>query len=184
MKSPRWYCWRSAAQLEAIREALAQIDSDVEAGGDGEMDADIFFHRSIAEATGNPHFLALIQFLFNFLRTATQTTRAIEATQESMSYRSESSIAPFSRPLPDKTRKLPAPPHACTWKGQQRKTPHLFRPRGKSSTGLNSLVQTRQITGVPEVFEAGCLGKVLVPGQPVFDDAVDSRASGCTVRSR
>ena len=75
---------RSAAQLEAIREALAQIDSDVEAGGDG-VDADIAFHRSIAEATGNPHFLALIQFLFNFLRTATQTTRAIEATQESMS---------------------------------------------------------------------------------------------------
>lgn len=65
---------RSAAQLEAIREALAQIDSDVEAGGDG-VDADISFHRSIAEATGNPHFLALIQFLFNFLRTAANHPR-------------------------------------------------------------------------------------------------------------
>ena len=74
---------RSAAQLEAIRQALAQIDIDVIAGGDG-VDADIGFHRSVAEATGNPHFLALIQFLFNFLKTTTQTTRAIEAKQESM----------------------------------------------------------------------------------------------------
>lgn len=37
---------RSAAQLVAIREALAQIDSDVAAGGDG-VDADIGFHRSV-----------------------------------------------------------------------------------------------------------------------------------------
>lgn len=74
---------RSSAQMVAIRKALEQIDADVSAGGDG-VDADIAFHRCIAEATGNPHFLALIQFLFNFLRSATQTTRRIESTRAAL----------------------------------------------------------------------------------------------------
>ena len=74
---------RSTRQLAAIRRALQQIDDDVSAGCDG-VDADIAFHRSIAEATGNPHFLALVQFLFNFLRSATQTTRSIEATRATL----------------------------------------------------------------------------------------------------
>lgn len=74
---------RSIAQLDAIRQTLKQIDVDVGTGGDG-VDADIAFHRSIAEATGNPHFLALVQFLFNFLRSATQTTRSIEATRATL----------------------------------------------------------------------------------------------------
>lgn len=75
---------RSKGQMAAIRLALKQIDSDVRSGGDG-VDADIAFHRCIAEATGNPHFLALIHFLFNFLRSATQTTRGIEATRAALS---------------------------------------------------------------------------------------------------
>jgi GntR family transcriptional repressor for pyruvate dehydrogenase complex len=74
---------RTSEQLAAVREALKQIDADVSAGGDG-VEADIAFHRSIAEATGNPHFLALIEFLFNFLRSATQTTRGIEATRTTL----------------------------------------------------------------------------------------------------
>ena len=43
------------------------------------------FHRSIAEATGNPHFLALIEFLFNFLTKATLITRSYEATRAALS---------------------------------------------------------------------------------------------------
>ena len=74
---------RSKEQLAAIRSALQRIDSEVAAGSDG-VDADIAFHRSIAEATNNPHFLALIEFLFKFLRTATQTTRGIEATRAAL----------------------------------------------------------------------------------------------------
>jgi GntR family transcriptional regulator, transcriptional repressor for pyruvate dehydrogenase complex len=74
---------RSKTQLAAIRAALKQIETEVRAGSNG-VDADIAFHRSIAEATGNPHFLALIQFLFNFLRSATQTTRGIEATRATL----------------------------------------------------------------------------------------------------
>lgn len=74
---------RTKTQLTAIEAALKKIDDDVAAGGNG-VDADIVFHRSIAEATGNPHFLALIEFLFNFLRNATQVTRGIEATKAAL----------------------------------------------------------------------------------------------------
>ena len=71
---------RSEDQMGAIRRALEKIDAAVATGSDG-VDADIVFHRTITEATGNPHFLALIEFLFNFLRKATQITRGIEATR-------------------------------------------------------------------------------------------------------
>lgn len=74
---------RSAAQMAAIKNALKDIEAAVAEGSDG-VDADIVFHRTIAEATGNPHFLGLIEFLFNFLRNATRITRGIEATRETL----------------------------------------------------------------------------------------------------
>lgn len=76
---------RTAAQLNAIRKALKQIDIDENNGLDGVV-ADIAFHRSIAEATGNPHFLALIEFLFTFLKNATQVTRSYESTKLTLSH--------------------------------------------------------------------------------------------------
>jgi GntR family transcriptional repressor for pyruvate dehydrogenase complex len=74
---------RTKTQMAAIKLALKRIDDDVDAGSNG-VDADIVFHRRIAEATGNPHFLALIEFLFNFLRNATLVTRSIEATKATL----------------------------------------------------------------------------------------------------
>lgn len=74
---------RTKEQLQAIKNALKQIDVAVASGSDG-VEADIVFHRTIAEATGNPHFLALIEFLFNFLKKATQITRSIEATRATL----------------------------------------------------------------------------------------------------
>ena len=71
---------RTREQMAAIKRALKQIELDEQAGKDG-VEADIEFHRSIAEATGNPHFLALIEFLFNFLIKATKITRSYEATK-------------------------------------------------------------------------------------------------------
>lgn len=71
------------AQLADIQRALKQIDKSVRAGSDG-VDADIAFHRSIAQATGNPHFLALTEFVSQFLRGAMQVTRAFEASKETM----------------------------------------------------------------------------------------------------
>ena len=75
---------RSPAQLTAIKTALRQIARDEQAGKDG-VEADIAFHRSIAEATGNPHFLGLTEFLFTFLAAATRTTRHYEASSRVLS---------------------------------------------------------------------------------------------------
>jgi GntR family transcriptional repressor for pyruvate dehydrogenase complex len=70
------------AQIADIRGKLKAIDDDVAAGKDG-VDADMEFHRSIARATGNPHFLALWDFLGQFLRGTITTSRAWEAREES-----------------------------------------------------------------------------------------------------
>lgn len=75
---------RTSAQMKAINQALRQIESDEREGKDG-VDADIAFHRCIAVATGNPHFLALVEFLFNWLKAATATARSYEATKASLS---------------------------------------------------------------------------------------------------
>ena len=74
---------RSPAQLDEIRAALDAIETDVLAGGDG-VDADMAFHRAIARATGNPHFLSLWDFLGQFLRGAMIVTRALEARRPDM----------------------------------------------------------------------------------------------------
>jgi GntR family transcriptional repressor for pyruvate dehydrogenase complex len=74
---------RTRAQMTAIKRALAQIGIDEQAGKDG-VDADIEFHRRIAEATGNPHFLALVSILSGFLVKATRITRGYEATEAAL----------------------------------------------------------------------------------------------------
>lgn len=74
---------RSPAQLDEIRAAHDAIGIDVRAGGDG-VDADMAFHRAIARATGNPHFLSLWDFLGQFLRGAMIITRALEARRPDM----------------------------------------------------------------------------------------------------
>jgi len=50
----------------------------VAAGGDG-VAADVGFHRAIAQAIGNPHFLKTLEFLSQYLTEATLTSRANEA---------------------------------------------------------------------------------------------------------
>jgi GntR family transcriptional repressor for pyruvate dehydrogenase complex len=71
----------SPDQIREIAARLQAIDDNVEAGGDG-VAADIEFHRSIARATGNPHFLALWDFLGQFLKGTIRLTRAWEAQKE------------------------------------------------------------------------------------------------------
>lgn len=71
----------SKAQIAEIKASLKAIDDAVAAGGDG-VDADMEFHRSLARATGNPHFLALWDFLGQFLRGTVALTRSWEAQQE------------------------------------------------------------------------------------------------------
>ncbi|RJG03632.1 FadR/GntR family transcriptional regulator [Noviherbaspirillum sedimenti] len=68
-------------QIKEIGMRLKAIDADVAAGGDG-VAADIEFHRSIARATDNPHFLALWDFLSQFLKGTIKLTRAWEAQRK------------------------------------------------------------------------------------------------------
>ena len=58
----------------ALRRGIAVVPQDP-----------ALFHRTIAESTNNPHFLALIEFLFNFLIKATLITRSYEATKLALS---------------------------------------------------------------------------------------------------
>ncbi|MBV0882115.1 FadR family transcriptional regulator [Noviherbaspirillum sp. L7-7A] len=71
----------TAKQIDEIGIRLQAIDADVAKGGNG-VAADIEFHRSIARATGNPHFLALWDFLSHFLSGTIKITRAIEAQKK------------------------------------------------------------------------------------------------------
>lgn len=68
-------------QIGEIGERLTAIDADVAAGGDG-VTADIEFHRSVARATGNPHFLALLDYLGQFLKGTIKVTRTWESQRD------------------------------------------------------------------------------------------------------
>lgn len=69
---------RTAADVQAIREAIATLDRAVAAGGDGVLE-DVAFHRAIANAARNPFLLSTLQYLSRFLHGATRVTRANEA---------------------------------------------------------------------------------------------------------
>ena len=69
---------RSADDVKRVRRAVAALDQAVQAGGDG-VDEDVQFHRAIAEAARNPFLISTLNYLAQFLRGATQVTRANEA---------------------------------------------------------------------------------------------------------
>lgn len=64
---------RTAAQLAKLKKALAAIDRSIAAGRDG-VEEDMLFHRAVADASGNPFFRELNDFLEararQFIRTA------------------------------------------------------------------------------------------------------------------
>jgi GntR family transcriptional regulator, transcriptional repressor for pyruvate dehydrogenase complex len=64
---------RTSAQLAKIKRALQAIDASIQGGKDG-VEEDMLFHRSIANASGNPFFRELTDFLEararKFIRTA------------------------------------------------------------------------------------------------------------------
>jgi GntR family transcriptional repressor for pyruvate dehydrogenase complex len=65
-------------QIAALRRALVEIDRAVAAGGDGVAE-DMAFHRALAQATANPQFGRLMEFLGQYLHDAMRITRANEA---------------------------------------------------------------------------------------------------------
>ena len=71
----------SKAQIREIREALSQIEKSVAAGGDG-VEEDVRFHLAIARATGNAHWVTLIEMFAPQLKVAVSVTRANEARRD------------------------------------------------------------------------------------------------------
>lgn len=69
---------RTAEQLDGIRQRLQAVN-EATPMSEAAVDADMAFHREIARATGNPHFVALWDFVGQFLRGAMTVTRANEA---------------------------------------------------------------------------------------------------------
>ena len=69
---------RTAAQMAEIEAALKRIDKDDAAGKDG-VAADLAFHSTIAEASGNPFIVKTLEFLSQYLETASRVTRANDA---------------------------------------------------------------------------------------------------------
>jgi len=68
----------SRSQMSAQRTALRRIDRTVADGGDGVAE-DLAFHRALAQATGNPQFTRLLEFLEQYLYEAMRVTRGNEA---------------------------------------------------------------------------------------------------------
>lgn len=68
------------SDVTALRTALRAIDAAVRAGGDGVAE-DVLFHRLIANASGNPYYLDVLEYIGQFLRGATTITHANEATR-------------------------------------------------------------------------------------------------------
>lgn len=66
------------AQVAAMRRSLKAIDTAAAAGHDGVAE-DLAFHRTIAEATGNPQFRLLIGFLEQYLLDGMRISRGNEA---------------------------------------------------------------------------------------------------------
>jgi GntR family transcriptional repressor for pyruvate dehydrogenase complex len=73
---------RSAGQLAEIRRTLR--DMHRAAAWEDSVEADAAFHRAVARATGNPHYLALWDFIGQFLHEAIRLTRSYEAQRSEL----------------------------------------------------------------------------------------------------
>lgn len=76
---------RTPAQLAEIDYALRRIEEAVAAGADG-VEEDARFHRTIAAATSNPHWVKLVDTFTWPIQSAVRVTRANEARREDFSH--------------------------------------------------------------------------------------------------
>jgi DNA-binding FadR family transcriptional regulator len=75
---------RSKEDLRRIRQTVADLAQAVRQGRDG-VEEDVAFHRAIAQAAGNPFLIRTLDYLAQFLRSATRVTRANEARRADFS---------------------------------------------------------------------------------------------------
>ena len=69
---------RTPGQLAEIEHALRRVEDAMHTGGDG-VEEDVQFHLCIAEATGNPYWMRLVEMFAQQIRLAVKVTRANEA---------------------------------------------------------------------------------------------------------
>lgn len=69
---------RSAADVKRMHLAITALQKAVNTGGDG-VEEDVNYHRAIADAAKNPFLISTLDYLRQFLRSATRVTRANEA---------------------------------------------------------------------------------------------------------
>lgn len=67
---------RTPKQVEAMRVALDDMGHAVTTGSDIGAEADLAFHRAIADATGNPLYQSFFKFLEPFVRRAITEARS------------------------------------------------------------------------------------------------------------
>jgi DNA-binding FadR family transcriptional regulator len=75
---------RTPGQLAEIEHALRGIEEAVATGVSG-VEEDVRFHLSIAEATGNPYWVKVIEMCAEPMRSAVKVTRANEARRTDFS---------------------------------------------------------------------------------------------------
>lgn len=71
----------SAAEMRKIETARARVEKITEARGDSVV-ADVAFHRAIAEATHNPYYVAVLDYLTQFVVPAVRASRGHAALRE------------------------------------------------------------------------------------------------------
>jgi GntR family transcriptional repressor for pyruvate dehydrogenase complex len=72
---------RTRKELAAIEKALAHIAAITKARGDSAK-ADMQFHRAIAEAAHNPYYIAVLDYLNQFVVTAIRVSRGNAALRD------------------------------------------------------------------------------------------------------
>lgn len=76
---------RNAQVLCAMRTALAQMDEAI-AAGDEAIGPDLAFHRALAAATANYHFLNLLNYLGDFLMPRSRLNTSLIARESRSDY--------------------------------------------------------------------------------------------------
>jgi DNA-binding FadR family transcriptional regulator len=98
---------RTPGQLAEIEHALRRVEDAMRAGGDG-VEEDVQFHRCIAEATGNPYWVYLVEMFAQQIRLAVKVTRANEARREDFAHQvrdeHEKILAAIAAGDPDRAR--------------------------------------------------------------------------------
>ncbi|SDE93902.1 DNA-binding transcriptional regulator, FadR family [Variovorax sp. CF079] len=75
---------RTNAQLARLKDCLERMERAVRDGVNG-SEADLEFHRTIAEATGNGHYRMFMDYLQKFFAVAIDTARSRSATTQGLS---------------------------------------------------------------------------------------------------